>query len=146
MKISIGSDHAGLELKEQLKVFLKKQGYDVDDIGTYSKDRVDYPVFSSAVASRVSNGQADKGIVICATGIGVSIVANKIQGIRAALCTNVETAKLTREHNDSNILALGQSNVDEILAKEIVVTWLETPFSEENRHKKRINQIALMEQ
>lgn len=141
MKIALASDHGGLELKRVLMEHLEKKGYDLVDFGTYSKDSCDYPVFARKAATAVSNGECDRGIVICSTGIGVSIVANKVHGIRCALVTDVTTARLTREHNDSNVLALGQKNVSYDRAIEIADIWLTTPFSDDERHQRRINLI-----
>lgn len=141
MKIALASDHGGLELKRVLMEHLEKKGYDLVDFGTYSKDSCDYPVFARKAAMAVSNGECDRGIVICSTGIGVSIVANKVHGIRCALVTDVTTARLTREHNDSNVLALGQKNVSYDRAIEIADIWLTTPFSGDERHQRRINLI-----
>ena len=141
MKIALASDHGGLELKRVLMEHLEKKGYDLVDFGTYSKDSCDYPVFARKAATAVSNGECDRGIVICSTGIGVSIVANKVHGIRCALVTDVTTARLTREHNDSNVLALGQKNVSYDRAIEIADIWLTTPFSGDERHQRRINLI-----
>ncbi len=142
--IPIASDHPGFELKEALKQYLLELGYQPLDLGTYSKERVDYPVYSLSVADKVSKGQYEKGIVICKTGVGVSIVANKFPGIRAALIRNPEIAKLTREHNDTNVLALGAGVTPLTTAKEIVKIWLTTE-PEGGRHQRRIEQIALIE-
>lgn len=141
MKISIACDHGGLELKEAVIDFLKKEGYEVIDFGTYTKDSCDYPIYGKKAALAVANKEVDKGIVICSTGIGMSIVANKVKGIRCALVTDTNSARLTREHNNTNMLALGQKNVSKELALEIVKIWLETPFSNEERHIRRINMI-----
>lgn len=145
MRISVGSDHKGFKLKEYLKKHLKKQGYTIIDVGTYSNTRTDYSYYAAEAARQVSIDNADRAIVICYTGIGVSIAANKIRKIRASLCTNVKSAKLTREHNDSNVLALGCNDLSNKEAEEIVDTWLTTDFSDEKRHKNRINQIRLLE-
>ena len=141
MKISIGSDHGGLDLKKVLCEYLESQGHVVTDHGTYTYDSCDYPVYGKAVANDVANKVADKGIVICSTGIGMSIVANKVKGVRCALVTDVTTAKLTREHNDSNVLALGQKNVSFDRAKEICDIWLNTEFSNGERHIRRVETI-----
>lgn len=145
MRVAIGSDHAALELKEAVKSYLTEEGVDVVDVGPFSKDRVDYPVYARQVAEQVARGEVERGIVVCATGIGVSIAANKVPSIRAALVTDTSTAQLTREHNDTNVLALGQLNVSEELARDIVRIWLETPFSNIGRHQNRIDQIAAIE-
>ncbi len=144
MRIAIGSDHAGFSLKEELKEFLIKKGYQVKDVGAFSDDSVDYPEFSEKVAVLVSQKKADRGIVICGTGIGVSIVANKVPGVRAALCQNVFTARYSRRHNDSNVLALGARVVELTQAKKIIITWLTTSF-EGGRHERRVKQIKKIE-
>ncbi|MBO6297443.1 MAG: ribose 5-phosphate isomerase B [Lachnospiraceae bacterium] len=142
MKIAIGSDHGkGFELKEKMIAFLKEKGYEVEDKGTYTPESCDYPDFARPVAEDVAAGKADKGIVICTTGIGVSITANKVKGIRCALCFNEEMAELTRLHNDSNVLALGAAVVSEEMAKKIAMIWLTTEFSGEERHARRIKKI-----
>jgi len=134
MKIALGADHAGFELKEKIKEYLlKKGGIEVIDKGTNSKESVDYPKYSKEV---------DFGILVCTTGVGISIAANKIKGVRAALCTDTTTAKLTREHNDANILALGSGIVGQFVALDIVDTFLSTSF-EGGRHQKRVDQIEV---
>lgn len=140
-KVSIGCDHGGFELKERLKKFLEDKGFEVTDHGCYSKESVDYPKFVTPVAADVLSGKADKGIVICTTGIGVSITANKIKGIRCALCHDVFSAKATREHNDSNILAMGGRVIGAGPAIEVVKAWLGTEFSGDERHIRRIKMI-----
>lgn len=145
MKIAIGSDHGGLNLKNDVIEFLKKEGHDVCDYGTYTTDSCDYPDFGFKVAIGVSNKEFERGIVICTTGIGMSIVANKVKGIRCALLTDVESARLTREHNDSNVLALGAKNVTKELALEITKIWLETEFTA-GRHLNRVNKITSYEE
>lgn len=146
MKISIGCDHGALELKNVLVAYLTKKGYEVTDFGTYSADSCDYPEFAEAAAKAVANGQCDRGIVLCTTGIGVSITANKVKGIRCALLTDTMTARLTREHNDTNMMALGAGVVGQLLALQIVDTWLETPFSGEARHQRRIDKLMAVEE
>ncbi len=141
MKIAIGSDHGGFELKEKVKAHLVNLGHEVDDKGTDSLSSCDYPVYAKAVAYEVADKEADKGIVICTTGVGVSITANKISGIRAALCTNTLMARLTRLHNDSNVLALGAGITGDLQALEIVDTFINTEFSGEERHARRVAQI-----
>ena len=141
MKIAVGADHGGFEYKEEIVELLKKSGYEVKDFGTYSKGSCDYPVFAKDVAKSVANKEFDRGILICGTGIGMSIVANKVKGIRAALCSDTFSAKATREHNDSNILCLGARVIDSKLACDIVKIWLNTPFSDEERHIRRIGMI-----
>lgn len=140
MKIAIGADHGGYSLKEILIEDLKSNGYDLEDLGTYSTDSVDYPDFSQKVCNQVTQGQADLGILICGTGIGMSIAANKHQGIRAALCGDVYSAKLTRQHNNSNVLCLGARVIGDELAKMIVHTWLDAEF-EGGRHQGRIDKL-----
>ncbi len=139
--VAIGSDHGGFELKELVIRHLEEQGVDVNDMGCYDKSSCDYPVYGKAVANAVADGSCDKGIVICTTGIGISITANKIKGIRAALCADTVSAKLTRLHNDANVLALGAGIVGPNLAMEIVDTFLNTEFSGEERHQRRIDAI-----
>lgn len=146
MKIAIGSDHGkAFALKQKMVAYLKELGHEVDDKGTDSAESCDYPDYARPVAEDVAAKKADRGIVICTTGIGVSIVANKVKGIRAALCFNTEMARLTREHNDSNVLALGAAVVDEETAKEIVKIWLSTDFSNEEKHVRRIGKISKLE-
>lgn len=139
--IAIGSDHGGYDLKELVVAHLKEKGYEVKDVGCYDKSSCDYPVYGRAVANEVATGNCEKGIVICTTGIGISITANKIKGIRAALCADTLTAKMTRLHNDANVLAMGAGIVGVNLATEIVDTFLETAFSGEERHQRRIDLI-----
>ena len=139
--IAIGSDHGGFELKELIIRHLEEQGVDVNDMGCYDKSSCDYPVYGRAVATAVADGSCEKGIVICTTGIGISITANKVKGIRAALCADTLSAKLTRLHNDANVLALGAGIVGPNLAVEIVDTFLNTDFSGEERHQRRIDGI-----
>lgn len=145
MKIAFGSDHAGIELKKELIQYTKSLNYESEDFGTYDKASVDYPDFSIKVAKKVANGEFERGVLICATGIGMSITANKITGIRAALCHNTMMAILSREHNDANILVLGAKVVDKELAKEILKIFLKTDFSNEERHSRRLNKIKALE-
>ena len=140
-KITIGSDHAGYGLKLKVIDHLKGLGYEVLDVGTDSEASCDYPVFGHAAAKAVAAGTCEKGIVICTTGIGISISANKVKGIRCALCSEPLSAKMTRLHNDANMLAMGAGIVGENLALEIVETFLNTPFSGEERHSRRISLI-----
>jgi len=142
-KIAIASDHAGVDLKSEIVSLLKSRGIEVTDMGPSSNDSVDYPDYAQKVAEKVSLGEA-KGILICGTGIGMSIAANKFKGVRAALAHSVETAKMSREHNDSNILVLGARVLSETLAKEIVEAWLDTPF-EGGRHQRRLDKISDLE-
>ena len=139
--IAIGSDHGGFDLKEVVKKHLIERGFDVKDCGTYNKESCDYPIFGKAVANEVASGNAEKGIVVCTTGIGISITANKVKGIRCALCSEPLSAKMTRLHNDANVLALGGKMVGENLAIEITDTFLDTPLSGEEKHSRRIAQI-----
>jgi len=141
MKIALGSDHGGYIYKEKIKTVLLEQGFDVIDVGTATEVSCDYPVFAKKVAGMVSQGQVEKGILVCGTGIGMSIVANKFSGVRAALCSDTFSAKATREHNDSNVLCLGQRVLDEELMLNIVNVWISTPFSFDERHKRRISMI-----
>ena len=139
--IAIGSDHGGFELKEFVITHLKESGMEVKDVGCYDKSSCDYPVYGRAVAEAVASGECEKGIVICTTGIGISITANKVKGIRAALCTDPLMAKLTRLHNNSNVLALGAGIIGPNLALEIVDVFLGTEFSGDERHQRRIDGI-----
>jgi ribose 5-phosphate isomerase B len=140
VKIAIGSDHAGYEYKEKIKTLLIGLGHEVEDFGTSSAQPVDYPLFIRPTAEAVARGECERGIVLGGSGNGEAIVANKVHGIRCALCWNVETARLAREHNDSNVLSLGQRMLPEGLALEIVKVWLVTPFEGE-RHARRIAMI-----
>lgn len=140
MKISIAGDHGGLDLKNQVIAYLQRKGYEVVDFGTYTKDSCDYPDFARLAAQAVADGSCQKGIVVCTTGIGVSIVANKVHGVRCALCTNEDMATMTRRHNDANVLAMGQKYVDFPLAQKIVDAFLNTPF-DGGRHQIRVDKI-----
>ena len=139
--IALGCDHGGYALMQEVIDYLEKQNIEYQNFGTYSQDSCDYPVYAKKVAQAIVDGVCEKGILICGTGIGVSITANKIKGIRAALCGDCFSAKATREHNDANILAMGAGVVGAGLALEIVKTFLETPFSNDERHIRRISQI-----
>ena len=139
--IGIGSDHGGFELKEAVKQHLEERGLEYKDFGTYTPASCDYPVYGRAVAKAVASGECDRGIIICGTGIGISITANKVKGIRAALCSDCFSAQATREHNDANILAMGARVLGEGLALKIVDTFLDTPFSGDPRHVRRISMI-----
>jgi ribose 5-phosphate isomerase B len=139
--IALGCDHGGLELKNTIIKYLEDNNIEYKDFGTYTPESVDYPVYGKLVANAVAGGECDKGILICGTGIGISITANKVKGIRAALCHDVFSAKATREHNDANILAMGGRVVGAGLALEIVKAFLETPFSNDERHIRRIAMI-----
>ena len=144
MKIAIASDHGGLEYKNKIKKHLVTKGYDIIDEGTNSNESCDYPDYAKKVGSLVVSGQVEKGILVCGTGIGMSIAANKIKGIRAALCSDTFSAHATREHNDSNILCLGQRVIGESLALDIVDTWLNAEF-QGGRHQNRIDKICELE-
>ena len=141
MKIALGSDHGGYQLKENLKEYLKELNLEYVDFGCENEKSVDYPDIGFKVAIEVKSGKYDRGILICGTGIGMSVVANKVKGIRAALCYNEFTARYSREHNDANILVLGGRVIGSGLAKEIVKVWLDTKFSQEERHINRLNKI-----
>lgn len=145
MKVAIGSDHAGLKLKEEIKQLLDEMNIGYTDYGTHSEESVDYPDFAVTVAEKVANGEADRGIVICGTGIGVSISANKVKGIRCALVHDLFSAKATRQHNNSNVLAMGERVIGPGLARDIAKVWLETEY-EGGRHERRVNKIAQYEQ
>jgi ribose 5-phosphate isomerase B len=145
MQVGLACDHGGFELKEELKAFLKTLGIEPVDMGTFNEDSVDYPDFGVRVAKKVSQGELEKGILICGTGIGMSIVANKFPRIRAALANDLYSSRCSREHNDANILIIGGRIVGKELAKEIVKIWLETPFAG-GRHKKRLEKIEALEQ
>jgi len=142
MKIALGSDHGGYQLKENMKKYLKEQNIEYVDFGCQSEKSVDYPDVGFKVAIEVKKGKYNKGILICGTGIGMSVVANKVRGIRAALCNNEFIARCSREHNDSNILVLGGRVIGPGLAKAIVKIWLDTKFSQEERHINRLNKIT----
>ncbi len=139
--IGVGSDHGGFELKNAICRHLEQRGLEYKDFGTYSNESCDYPDYGKAVAKAVAAGECDSGILVCGTGIGISIAANKVPGIRAALCGDCFSAEATRLHNDANILALGARVVGEGLALKIVDTFLDTPFSNDERHKRRIAKI-----
>lgn len=139
--IAIGSDHGGYDLKQEIMKHLLERKLEYKDYGCMDKASCDYPVYGKAVAHAVDNGECDKGIVICTTGIGISISANRIKGIRAALCSDMLTARLTRLHNNANVLALGAGIVGPELAKAIVDIFLDTEFSGEDRHQRRVNLI-----
>ena len=141
MKVALGADHGGFLLKEEVKKHLVDNGYEVKDFGTYSENSTDYNEFGIAVAEAVSKKEYDRGILVCGTGIGMSIMANKVDGIRAALVHDLFTAKATRLHNDSNVLTMGGRVIGGGLALEIVDVWLETEFSEQERHERRIKKI-----
>ena len=139
--IAVGSDHGGFELKKEVMAHLDARGLEYKDFGTYSDASCDYPVYGKAVAKAVASGECERGIIICGTGIGISIAANKVHGIRAALCGDCFSAEATRQHNDANVLALGARVVGPGLALKIVDTFLDTPFSNSERHIRRIEMI-----
>lgn len=144
MKISLGCDHGGLELKETIKAHLLERGFEVEDFGTYSKDSCDYPDFARPAAEAVASGACERGILVCTTGIGVSITANKVRGVRCALLSDLMSAKMTRQHNDTNMMALGQGVVGPMLALQIVDVWLDTAY-EGGRHQRRIDKMMAIE-
>jgi ribose 5-phosphate isomerase B len=145
MKIAVGSDHRGFDMKEKVKAIIAEHGHECIDVGSYNNNPVDYTDAAYLAASAVSKGEADRAILICATGIGMSIAANKIRGIRAALCHDELTAEVTRDHNDSNVLCLSADQIGEILLRKIVEVWLSTPFSG-GRHLRRIQKIQAIEE
>ena len=144
-KITVGADHGGFALKEQLKKYLESKGISVKDVGTYSEERCDYPQFAYAAAKEVSDGRSARAVIICKSGIGNSIVANKLPRVRAALCHNIMSARLSRQHNDSNVLVMGSLFVNPGLAKKMLNIWLSTEF-EGGRHSKRLRQIRKIEE
>ena len=145
MKIAIGCDHGALDLKNAMIAHLEKQGHEVVNFGTDTLDSCDYPDFAGPAAKAVASGECEKGIVLCTTGIGVSITCNKVKGIRCALLSDVMSARMTREHNDTNMMAIGAAVVGKMLAFEIIDTWLGTEFSHDERHQRRINKMMAYE-
>ena len=145
MKIAIACDHGALALKNKVITHLEAKGYEVKDFGTYTNASCDYPEFAAAAAKAVASGECEQGIVLCTTGIGVSISANKVDGIRCALLSDVWSAKMTRLHNDTIMMALGAGVVGENLALEIADTWLNTEFSGDERHQRRIDKVMALE-
>ena len=145
MKIAIACDHGALTLKNKLVSHLTAKGYEMVDFGTHTLDSCDYPDFAAPAAKAVAAGECEKGIVLCTTGIGVSITANKIPGIRCALLSDVVSARLTREHNDTNMMAIGAGMVGQLQALQIVDTWLGTEFSHDARHQRRIDKMMALE-
>ena len=143
MLIAIASDHGGFALKETIKEYLRERGDKIVDLGTTSEESVDYPIYGKACGEAVASGKAERGIVICGTGIGISIAANKVKGVRCGLCTSVEMAELTRQHNNANVLALGGRTTESQLALDIVKTFLDTEF-EGGRHKRRTDMLDEM--
>lgn len=146
MKIAIGADHAGYRLKDELVPFIQSLGHEIVDVGCSCEQSVDYPDYALPVCDLVKTGQAERGILICGTGIGMSIAANKVKGIRCALVHDMFSAKATREHNDTNVLAMGERVIGPGVAQEIVRIWLETPFSNGERHIGRVNKVMQIEQ
>ncbi len=142
-KVAIGADHRGFPIKETLKTFLQSTGHNIKDVGTLSADSVDYPEFAEKVARSVSTRESSRGILICGSGIGMSITANKFPGVRAALCHDMHTAKMSRRHNDANVLVIGET-IGAERAREMLKVWFETPF-EGGRHQKRIDLIGEIE-
>ena len=145
MKIALGCDHGALALKNKLASHLEAKGYEVRDFGTHTPDSCDYPIYAAAAARAVAAGECERGIVLCTTGIGVSIAANKVNGIRCALLHDLESARLTRLHNDTNMMALGAGVTEEALALELADTWLTTEFSGDERHSRRIAGVMALE-
>ena len=145
MNISLGCDHGGFDLKEHIKAYLEGKGHTVKDCGTYSRESCDYPIFGAAAAQAVADGECEKGIVICTTGIGISIAANKVKGVRCALCAEPLSAEMTRRHNDANMLAMGAGLVGCKLAERIADVFLSTEF-EGGRHQRRVDEISDLEQ
>lgn len=144
LKVGIGSDHGGFELKEYIKEYLEKENIEYVDYGTYSQDSVDYPDYGEKLSKAVVSGEVDKGIAICGTGIGISIACNKVKGIRCALCSDTYSARMSVEHNNANILALGGRVLGKDLALEIVSVWLKAEF-QGGRHGRRVNKISRLE-
>ncbi|KRE48565.1 ribose 5-phosphate isomerase B [Paenibacillus sp. Soil522] len=146
MKIAIGADHAGYRLKDEVVPFLQSLGHEIEDVGCSCDQSVDYPDYALPVCDLVTSGKAERGILICGTGIGMSIAANKVRGIRCALVSDMFSAKATREHNDTNVLALGERVIGPGMALEIIRIWLETPFSNGERHVGRVNKVMQIEE
>lgn len=140
MKIGIGNDHSGFEMKQEIIKFLQEMGHEVIDHGTYDTERCDYPIYGEKVGRAVASGEVDRGILICGTGLGISLAANKVRGVRAVVCSEPCTARLSRQHNDANVLAFGARIVGIEMAKMIVQTWLDAEF-EGGRHKRRVDMI-----
>lgn len=144
MKIAIGNDHTAIEMKNMIKAFVEEKGYEVMDLGTNSTESCDYPVYGEMVGRAVADGQADLGIAICGTGVGISLAANKVKGIRACVCSEPYTAKLSRMHNNSNVLAFGARVIGSEMAKMITETWLDAEF-EGGRHQRRVDMVMDIE-
>jgi ribose 5-phosphate isomerase B len=145
IRIALGADHGGLALKEKTRQFLAGRGYDVEDLGTHSADSVDYPDYARKVAERVAAGHADFGVMICGTGLGTAMTANKVRGVRAAPCSDTLSARFARSHNNANVLTLGGRIIDAAMAEKILDIWLSTPF-EGGRHQRRVEKIHAAEQ
>ncbi|AZN38618.1 ribose 5-phosphate isomerase B [Paenibacillus albus] len=145
MRIAIGADHAGYRLKDEIVPFIQSLGHEIEDVGCNCDQSVDYPDYALPVADLVASGKADRGILICGTGIGMSIAANKVKGIRCALVHDMFSAKATREHNDTNVLAMGERVIGPGVAQEIIRIWLDTPFSNGERHVGRVNKVMQIE-
>lgn len=143
--IALACDHGAFDLKQTIMQHLQERGFEVKDFGCFDKSSCDYPDFAAPAAKAVASGECEKGIVVCTTGIGVSITANKVKGIRCALLSDIMSARMTREHNDTNMMAMGAGVVGEKLAIEIVDTWLDTPFSQQARHQRRIDKMMALE-
>lgn len=146
MRIAIACDHGGVELKNRLGAYLREQGHEVRDFGTHTTQSCDYPDYAGPAARSVASGECDRGILICTTGIGMSIAANKVHGIRCALLSDLWSARMTRQHNDTNMMALGAGVVGEGLAKEIVDVWLKEEFTGGERHCRRIEKVMALEE
>jgi ribose 5-phosphate isomerase B len=144
MRITIGADHRGFALKQQLVTWLRGQGHEVTDVGTTSDQSTDYPIFAAQVARHVAHGQADRGILVCATGVGMCITANKVHGVRATIADDEDVARLSRQHNNVNVLCMGEK-LDPPAAEKIVGTWLTTEFEGGGRHTRRLGEIAEVE-
>lgn len=144
--IAVGCDHGGYELKQAVTGYLEERGLEYKDFGCHGRESCDYPEYGKAAAEAVASGECDRGILICTTGIGISMVANKVRGIRCAVCSDTVSARLTREHNDANVLALGGGIIGTNLALGIVETFLNTPFSEAEKHRRRVAAIAALEE
>lgn len=142
MKLIVGSDHAGYPIKEKVSTFLQERGIAVEDVGTYGEESVDYTDFGKKVARKVSDGTFERGILICGTGLGMSMVANRFRGVRAALANDLFSAIMSRRHNDSNILVMGGRLIGDMLALQLVETWLDTPF-DGGRHQRRVEKIDI---
>ena len=145
MKLAIGNDHSAVEMKKEIKKYLEDKGIEVIDVGTNSTESFNYPISGYKVGKMVANGEVDGGVLICGTGVGISLAANKVKGVRCALLDNPMSARLTREHNDTNMMALGAAVTGEMLALEIVDVWLDTAFSGVERHQRRIDKMMAYE-